>query len=73
MERVTSDPAIMGGMPCIRGTRIPVATIAGMHADGMSLGEIALDLPQLDHEDVRAALAYAEAHPDLMTDDTITE
>ena len=57
--RITVDPNQMGGAPCIRGLRIPVATIVGMLGDGMSESEI-LDLyPDLERSDVREALHYA--------------
>lgn len=49
----------MGGVPCIRGLRIPVATILGMLADGMTAQEIIEELPPLELEDVAAALRYA--------------
>jgi uncharacterized protein (DUF433 family) len=39
-ERITTDPAVMGGQPCIRGLRFPVATVVAMLADGMGTGEI---------------------------------
>jgi uncharacterized protein (DUF433 family) len=55
-ERVTTDPDVMGGLPSIRGLRIPVAT---MVADGMSTEEIISELPDLTREDVREALLYA--------------
>jgi len=49
----------MGGVPCIRGLRIPVATIVGMVAEGMSEAEILKAFPDLQPEDVREALHYA--------------
>ena len=49
----------MGGRACIRGTRVTVATILGLIADDMSIGEIVADYPYLTEDDVRAALAYA--------------
>jgi uncharacterized protein (DUF433 family) len=49
----------MGGVPCIRGLRIPVATVVGMVADGMNEAEIVEALPDLDIDDVREALRYA--------------
>ena len=58
-ERITVDPAIMGGMPCIRGLRIPVATVVAMVADGMSSSDIVSELPDLAPEDVSEALRYA--------------
>lgn len=57
--RITVDTEIMGGMPCIRGMRVPVATVVAMVADGMSTGEILTDLPYLEAEDVGEALHFA--------------
>lgn len=58
-ERITVDPAQMGGQPCIRGLRIPVATIVAMVADAMTTPEILSALPDLEPEDVAEALRYA--------------
>ncbi|MEX2621961.1 MAG: DUF433 domain-containing protein [Egibacteraceae bacterium] len=58
-ERITADPRIMAGVPCIRGTRIPVATVVGMVAEGMSVNDILADYPQLATDDVREALHFA--------------
>lgn len=49
----------MGGVPCIRGLRIPVATVVGMVADGMSVPEVLAVYPDLEDEDVREGLRYA--------------
>ena len=49
----------MGGVPCIRGLRIPVATVVGMVADGMSNNQILHAFPDLQQEDIREALQYA--------------
>jgi uncharacterized protein (DUF433 family) len=49
----------MGGMPCIRGLRIPVATVVGMVADGMPEGEILGAYPDLEQEDIQEALRFA--------------
>ena len=57
--RITVNPNQMGGVPCIRGLRIPVATIVGMVADGMTEDDILRDYPDLEREDVREALRYA--------------
>jgi uncharacterized protein (DUF433 family) len=57
--RITARPDQMGGVPCIRGLRIPVATVVGMVADGMSEPEIAAAYPALEAEDVREAIRYA--------------
>ncbi|MBM4140478.1 MAG: DUF433 domain-containing protein [Nitrospira sp.] len=57
--RITVNPKQMGGVPCIRGLRIPVATVVGMVADGMSEEEILKAFPDLEKEDIREALQYA--------------
>jgi uncharacterized protein (DUF433 family) len=57
--RITINPHQMGGVPCIRGLRIPVATVVGMVADGMAETEILAAYPDLLHEDVAEALHYA--------------
>jgi uncharacterized protein (DUF433 family) len=57
--RITVDPRQMGGMPCIRGLRIPVATVVAMVVDGMSADEILAAYPDLEREDVCEALQYA--------------
>jgi uncharacterized protein (DUF433 family) len=63
-ERITTDPDVMGGVPCIRGFRIPVSTVVAMFADGMTADEIVTDLPDLTCEDIMEALRYAaEAVP----------
>jgi len=58
-ERITVRPDQMGGVPCIRGLRIPVATVVGMVADGMSQEEILAAYPDLEAADVEEALRYA--------------
>ena len=60
-ERITIDPAKMGGVPCIRGLRIPVATILGQLAAGRTEAEILEDFPDLEPEDTPAALECAAA------------
>jgi uncharacterized protein (DUF433 family) len=57
--RITTDPDVLGGTPCIRGLRVPVATVVGMVADGMSAEEILEDFPYLEREDISEALRYA--------------
>jgi uncharacterized protein (DUF433 family) len=57
--RITSNPGQMGGMPCIRGLRIPVATVVGMIADGMGETEILKAYPDLEGGDIHEALRYA--------------
>jgi uncharacterized protein (DUF433 family) len=58
-DRITADPRQMGGVPCIRGLRIPVSTVVGMIADGMSASEILDAYPDLESEDIVQALRYA--------------
>ena len=58
-SRITVRSDQMGGVPCIRGLRTPVATVVGMVADGMSEQEILDAYPDLEAEDVREALRYA--------------
>jgi uncharacterized protein (DUF433 family) len=57
--RISAAPDQMGGVPCIRGLRIPVATVVGMLADGMSESEILAAYPDLETEDLQEALRYA--------------
>lgn len=62
LNRISLDPQIGGGKPCIRGTRIWVSLILDFLADGMSEAELLKEYPGLVHEDVLAAIAYgAEA------------
>ena len=58
-ERITFNTKQMDGLPCIRGLRIPVATVVGMVADGMAEDEILKAYPDLEHEDIREALRFA--------------
>ena len=58
-QRITVKSEQMGGVPCVRGLRIPVATVVGMVADGMSVDEILRAYPDLEAEDVSEALRYA--------------
>jgi uncharacterized protein (DUF433 family) len=58
MKFITVDPRQMGGMPCIRSLRIPVATVVGMVADGMADAEILAAYPDLQREDIPEALRY---------------
>jgi len=59
LERITIDPGVMGGKPCIRGIRITVGTIAGLLASGETTAQILKLYPSLEEEDIYAALAYA--------------
>ena len=58
-SRITVNPKQMGGVPCIRGLRIPVATVVGMVADGMNPAEILKAYPDLEAEDIQEELQYA--------------
>jgi uncharacterized protein (DUF433 family) len=60
-QRITVDPEQMDGLPCIRGLRIPVATVVDMVASGMSEDEILTDFPDLEREDIREALRFVAA------------
>ncbi|WP_216916278.1 MULTISPECIES: DUF433 domain-containing protein [unclassified Synechococcus] len=57
--RITINPAVRFGKPCVRGTRLTVGDVLGFLASGMSEAELLEDFPQLDHDDVLACLAYA--------------
>ncbi|MFN8353945.1 MAG: DUF433 domain-containing protein [Spirosomataceae bacterium] len=59
LNRITLDPTIMGGKPCIRGTRVTVGTVVGLFAVGHSFTEILKAYPYLEEEDLRQALSYA--------------
>ena len=59
--RITVNPKLMGGVPCIRGLRIPVSTVVDMMADGMSEAEILESYPDLQPEDLTESLKYAAA------------
>lgn len=57
--RITTDPGRMGGLPCIRDLRMPVASVVAMVADGMTVDEILAEHPDLEAEDIAEALRYA--------------
>jgi uncharacterized protein (DUF433 family) len=59
LDRITFDPAVMGGRPCIRGLRVTVGTIVGLVASGHSHDAILKLYPYLEPEDIRQALAFA--------------
>lgn len=61
LERITVDPARMGGVPCIRDLRVSVSMVLGQLAGGRSVEELLVDYPYLEHADVMAALEYAAA------------
>ena len=60
-ERITINPKRMGGLPCIRGLRIPVSTVIGQLAAGRTHADVLADFPDLEEADVYAALEYAAA------------
>ncbi len=66
-QRITIDPQICHGKPCIRGLRYPVTTILELLAAGMSHSEILADYPDLKEEDIRACLQYAAKLSDVKT------
>ncbi len=59
LDRITFDPAVMGGKACIRGMRITVGLIVNLIANGMTGDEIIADYPDLEPEDITQALRYA--------------
>ncbi len=59
LDRITLDPCVMGGKPCIRGLRVTVGTILGLMASGHSRDRILEAYPYLEPEDIEQALAYA--------------
>jgi uncharacterized protein (DUF433 family) len=59
LTRITRDPEVMGGKPCLRGLRVTVGTIVGLVATGRSTAEILALYPYLEEDDIREALAYA--------------
>ena len=59
LERITIDPEVMGGQPCIRGLRIPVSLIVKLLATGRTRDEILEDYPELEAEDIPQCLQYA--------------
>jgi uncharacterized protein (DUF433 family) len=59
LDRITQDPAVMAGKPCIRGMRVTVGTIVGLIASGHSIEKILASYPYLEKEDIMQALRYA--------------
>ncbi len=59
LKRITFDPNIMGGKPCLRNTRVTVSTIVGLIAEGYSKNDILKAYPYLESEDITEALKYA--------------
>jgi uncharacterized protein (DUF433 family) len=64
LNRITSDPQVMGGKPCIRGLRVTVGVVLGLLADGATAEQILADYPYLEADDIRAALEFDGARPD---------
>jgi uncharacterized protein (DUF433 family) len=59
LSRITFDPQVMGGKPCIRGMRVTVGTIVGLVASGKTVDDVLADYPYLEREDILQALSYA--------------
>ena len=59
LDRITIDPEVMGGQPCIRGLRIPVSLIIKLIASGKKIEDILEDYPELEEEDIKQTLEYA--------------
>ena len=59
LTRITFNPEVMGGKPCIRGMRVTVGTIVGLVASGKTVDEVLKEYPYLEREDVLQALSYA--------------
>lgn len=59
LRRITVDPAVMGGKPCIRGMRVTVGMIVEAISAGRSIADLLADFPYLEEQDIREALAYA--------------
>lgn len=75
LQRISIDPNVCFGKPCIRGTRIWVSLILDFLSNGMSIEEILEEYPQLSEEDIRAAIAYGaemsrERYVELATEAT---
>ncbi|MEW6040844.1 MAG: DUF433 domain-containing protein [Elusimicrobiota bacterium] len=59
MDRITINPEVMGGQPCIRGMRIPVSVVVRLLASGKTTEKILEDYPELEEEDIKQCLKYA--------------
>jgi uncharacterized protein (DUF433 family) len=59
LDRITQNPAVMGGKPCVRGVRVTVGMIVGQIGAGRSIDDVLIDFPYLEREDVLQALRYA--------------
>ncbi len=68
-ERITTDPKVFGGKPCVQGLRFPVSRLLGLLAAGQTPEEILSSYPYLEAEDIQAAIQYA----DLLADEQVVE
>jgi len=59
LDRISIEPTVMGGKPCVRGTRVTVGTLVGLFAAGHDMGRVLALYPYLSEPDVRQALSYA--------------
>ncbi|HEX6137772.1 MAG TPA: DUF433 domain-containing protein [Casimicrobiaceae bacterium] len=59
LDRISQNPAVMGGRPCIRGMRVTVGMVVGQIAAGQSIDEVLADYPYLERDDITQALQYA--------------
>lgn len=59
LDRITTNPTVMGGKPCVRGTRVTVGTVVGLVAAGYDVDRILAAYPYLEREDIAQALTYA--------------
>ena len=59
LSRITMDPQVMGGKPCIRSMRVTVGTLVGLMASGKTIDEVLAAYPYIDRQDVLEALTYA--------------
>jgi len=69
LERISIDPSVMNGQPCVRGTRLTVKRVLHILAEYTDREELHRDYPRLDEEDIRQALLYAAASVDDRIDD----
>jgi len=60
LSRITFDPQVMGGKPCLRGMRVTVGAIVGLVASGKTVDEVLADYPYLEREDIVEALSYRD-------------
>ena len=67
MNRIAIDHRIMGGVPCVRGTRVPVATVLGLLDEGLAPSQVITHYPQLAVDDVLGCLRYAASVVDQRT------